>query len=200
MSKRQIDFFFSSVSTYTYLAVNRAQAAADRHGIPLHWRPFSVRTLMKEQNNIPFIGKPVKLRYMWRDLERRAARHGIAFNGPPPYPVDPQELVNRVATVAAGQGWCAELARAAYAEWFLQGHDPGEPARMAALLRGLGRDAEQVLAQADSEAVRGRLVAETDAARELGIFGSPSFVCGSEVFWGDDRLEDAMDWCLSHAG
>jgi 2-hydroxychromene-2-carboxylate isomerase len=61
-------------STCGYLSVNRAEALARTAGIELVWRPFSVRTQMREQNNSPFVGKPVKLRYMWRDVARRAAR------------------------------------------------------------------------------------------------------------------------------
>lgn len=41
-------------------------------------------------------------------------------------------------------------------------------------------------------------VNRAEAVRELGIFGSPTFACESEIFWGDDRLEDAIDWCRSH--
>ena len=104
-----MDFFLSLASTYTYLAVNRAEQLATRAGVVLHWRPFSVRTIMVEQNNRPFAGKPVKLAYMWRDLERRAQRHGIPFASIPPYPVDTDGLANRVATLAAAEGWCPEF-------------------------------------------------------------------------------------------
>ena len=99
---RRLDFFLSLVSTYTYLSVNRADELAAREGVELNWRPFNVRALMIEQNNRPFVGKPLKLKYMWRDLERRAARHGIPFKAIPPYPVDPDLLNNRVASLARG--------------------------------------------------------------------------------------------------
>ena len=72
--QRQIEFFYFIGSTYSYLSVARAEARAAQDGVALIWRPFSVRTLMREQNNIPFATKPVKMKYMWRDLERRAAR------------------------------------------------------------------------------------------------------------------------------
>src|SRR5215475_12185994 len=94
---RELDFFFYIGSTYTYLAVNRVEEIAAREGVPLHWRPFHVRAIMIEQNNRPFIGKPVKLQYMWRDVERRANRYGIPFKSIPAYPVDPEGLANRVA-------------------------------------------------------------------------------------------------------
>lgn len=195
---RTLDFFLFIGSTYTYLAVNRAEAAAARAGIALRWRPFSARTIMLEQNNRPFVGKPVKMTYMWRDLERRAERHGVPFAVIPPYPIDMDERANRVATLAADEGWCPAFTRAIYAQWFLEGKDPGAPAPLAAVLRGLGRDAEAVLRRADEDDIRAAYAAETDAARALGIFGSPTFACGGEIFWGDDRLEDALDWCSTH--
>jgi len=195
---KHMDFFLSLASTYTYLAVNRAEQLATQADVVLHWRPFSVRTLMIEQNNRPFAGKPVKLAYMWRDLERRAQRHGIAFASVPPYPVDADGLANRVACLAAAEGWCPEFAKASYRGWFLRHGDPGQVENLSRALRGTGREPDEIIARANSSEIHERLRAETDAARDLGIFGSPTFVCGTEVFWGDDRLEEAVEWCTSH--
>ena len=194
---RPLDFFFFVGSTYTHLAVHRADALAARAGVTLRWRPFSVRKLMLEQNNRPFAGKPAKLAYMWRDLERRAQRHGVPFAAIPAYPIDADELANRVATIAASEGWCPQFAKAAYASWFIENKDPGKVEHLSALLQGLGREPGPIIARADSDAVRAQYAAQTDTARALGIFGSPTFACGNEIFWGDDRLEDAIDWCKS---
>ena len=195
---RQLDFFLFLGSTYTNLAVNRAEDLTARENITLRWRPFSVRSIMIEQNNRPFVGKPVKLAYMWRDLERRAQRHGIAFESAPIYPIDADELANRTATVAAQEGWCPEFAKAAYAKWFIENKDPGKVEHLTEVLEKLGNDAGDVLRRADSRSIRDQYAAETVAARSLGIFGSPTFVHGTEIFWGDDPLEDAIDWCTAH--
>jgi 2-hydroxychromene-2-carboxylate isomerase len=196
--QKQLDFFLFLGSTYTYLAVNRAEQVAEREGVTLRWRPFSVRSIMIEQNNRPFVGKPIKLAYMWRDLERRARRHGIPFGSVPDYPNDRDELANRVATVAAVEGWCPQFAKAAYATWFMENKDPGKAEHLFPIIEGLGKDPHDVLSRADSQEIRAKYTAETVLARSLGVFGSPSFVCADEVFWGDDRLEDAVDWCVSH--
>jgi 2-hydroxychromene-2-carboxylate isomerase len=198
--EKRLDFFLFLGSTYTHLSVHRAERLAARAGVALRWRPFSARTLMLEQNNRPFIGKPVKLAYMWRDLERRARRHGVPFVSIPPYPIDMEELGNRVATVAALEGWCARFMKAAYAAWFLQQRDPGSPQTLTDLLRGMERDPAVVLARADSAEIRDRYAEETATARSMGIFGSPTFACGAEIFWGDDRLEDAIEWCQAPSG
>jgi 2-hydroxychromene-2-carboxylate isomerase len=196
---QSLDFYFFIGSTYSHLAVHRAEARAREAGVELVWRPFSVRTLMREQNNSPFAGKPVKMRYMWRDLERRAARFGVPFDGIPPYPIDPDERANRVAMLAADEGWCPAFVRAAYRRWFLDKQDPGDPAVLRSVLEGLGQSAERCLAAADGDAVRDAYRAQTDRARELGLFGSPTFVAGRELFWGDDRLDDALDWVCAGA-
>ena len=198
-SAGRLDFFFSIVSTYTYLSVNRAGEVAAREGVTLRWRPFNVRAIMVEQNNRPFAGKPVKLKYMWRDLERRANRHGIPFKAIPPYPVDPDLLGNRIASLAALEGWCPEYAKASYRDWFLEGRPAGEVQNVSAILAQLGKDPDATIARANSEEIRARLDAETEVARKLGIFGSPTFAFGNEIFWGDDRLEDAIDWAKAHA-
>ena len=195
---KQLDFFLFLGSTYTYLAVNRAEALAAREGISLRWRPFSVRSIMIEQNNRPFVGKPVKLAYMWRDLERRAQRHGIPFTSIPNYPNDADELANRVATLAAVEGWCPDFAKAAYRTWFVENKDPGRLEHLSVLLERLGKNPSEVVANANGQEIRDRYAEETEVARTLGIFGSPTFVYESELFWGDDRLEDAVDWCKWH--
>ena len=194
-----IEFFYFIGSTYSYLSVSRAEDLAARNGAVLDWRPFSVRTMMREQNNIPFATKPVKMSYMWRDLERRAARFGVPFNGIPPYPIDAAELANHVATLAAGEGWCREFTQAAYRCWFLDKQDPGEPDNLRGILAALGRDGDDCIARASAERTKLAYLATTDRARTLGIFGSPTFVVGQEIFWGDDRLEDALDWSRASA-
>ena len=193
-----LDFFFFIGSTYTYLAVGRVDEVAAREGVPIRWRPFNVRALMIEQDNRPFVGKPVKLSYMWRDLERRANRYGTAFVAIPPYPIDCKDLANRVAVVASLESWCPEYVRAAYGAWFLDGEDPGEEKPLRRVLSQLGKQPEEVIARANSKEIRERYAAETSVARQLGVFGSPTFVWGSEVFWGDDRFEDALEWAKSH--
>lgn len=189
-----IDFHFFIGSTYTYLTVERIGPAARSAGVEVRWKPFFLRSILIEMNHSPFVGKPAKLAYMWRDLERRAAVHGIRFAGVPPYPVDPDGLANRLAQVAATEGWIEEYARAVYRRWFLEHEVPGEPGGLRRMLESLGQDADAVIAKAEGPDNRAALEAATDQAKQLGIFGSPSFACGAEIFWGDDRLEEALLW------
>ena len=194
MADDAIDFWFFIGSTYTYLAVMRAAEVERAHGVRFAWRPFNVRAIIMEMNNRPFVGKPVKEAYMWRDLERRAARYGIPIRVPAPYPLKEADRANRVAVVGAGEGWCPDYVRATYRRWFQDGQEPGSEPNLSASLREAGQDATRVLALAGAEAAGRALDAATDAARALGIFGVPTFAVGREIFWGDDRLEDAILW------
>lgn len=196
----EIDFFFFYGSTYTYLTVMRIENLAAGHGVKIRWRPFNVRQIMLEQDNIPFRDKPVKAQYMWRDIERRAVRYGIPFNGVPPYPVDPDNLAGRVGLVAAREGWCPAYTRTTYGTWFLEHNKPGDPVQLARALSAIGKSPDAVIDRAESPEVREEYDAETQRARELGIFGSPTFRAGDEIFWGDDRLEDALEWALATKG
>ena len=74
-------------------------------------------------------------------------------------------------------------------------------ALLAALsqLAGLGRDADRCLEAAHGDEVRAAYARQTDRARALGLFDAPTFVCGDEIFWGDDRLDDAIDWARGAA-
>lgn len=190
----QIQFWFSIGSTYTYLTVARLPRVEAETGLSFEWRPFSVRAIMVEQNNVPFRGKPIKSNYMWRDIERRAGTYGLPVKVPAPYPLKEFDLANRVAVLGVQEGWCAEYVQAAYRRWFVDGLEAGSEPNLAESIREAEQDPVRVIAAANSEVVRSAYEAATDEARDLNIFGSPTFNVGGEVFWGDDRLEDAVAW------
>ena len=193
MAKAPIDFWFSIGSMYTYLSVMRLAEIEAKTGARFRWRPFSVRDIMIEMDNRP-LSKPLKLAYMWRDLERRAATHGLPYKAQPSYPLKNFDLANRIAIVGAEEGWCADYTRAAYRRWFVEHDEAGSDSSTRACLGAIGQDSARVLARASSEEISTRYTEATDEARKLGIFGAPTFVVGKELFWGDDRLEDAVAW------
>jgi 2-hydroxychromene-2-carboxylate isomerase len=189
-----IDFFLFYGSVYTYLAVMRIEKAASKAGLSLRWRPFNLREILVEQGNTGFTKNQVRMNYCWRDVERRALEHGLPFAARPPYPVDGDLLGLRVGITAALDGWCAEYSRATYEAWFLKHKAVGERQHVEEVLAALGKPVASILARAESPEVAAKLSSETDAARQLGVFGAPTFVVGSELFWGDDRMESAIAW------
>lgn len=190
----EIDFWYSIGSTYSYLTVMRLLEVERTHNVKFRWRPFDVRHVMVEQNNIPFKGKPVKAAYMWRDIERRAQRYGLSPKVPAPYPLHGLVLANQVAMVGVNEGWVEAYTRATYKRWFETGEPAGEETNLSSSLEEIGCDPSKVIAAAQSESIANALSAATEEAMALGVFGSPTFVVDGEVFWGDDRLDDAVLW------
>lgn len=189
-----IDFWFSIGSTYTYLTVMRLPEVARLSGIAFRWHPFNVRHVMVTQNNIPFKDKPQKSAHMWRDIHRRAARHGLAPRITAPYPLPGLVLANQVAVLGAQEGWVEPYARATCRHWFDLGQPAGDETNLTDSLIEIGQDPSRVLAQAQSESITSALASATAEAMTLGIFGTPSLIVDGELFWGDDRLDDALDW------
>lgn len=189
-----IDFWYSIGSTYTYLSVMRLANVAKSVGVEFRWRPFNVRHIMIEQNNIPFKDKPVKAAYMWRDVERRAHRYGLFPKLPASYPLPGLVLANQIAVLGAAEGWGESYTRAAYRRWFEDGEPAGEEPNISGSLREAGQKPDRALELAQSPPIVAALSEATDEAMALGVFGSPTFVVASEVFWGDDRLHDAIRW------
>lgn len=189
----QIDFFYFFGSAYSYLAVMRIEKLASDAGVDVNWRPFSVRDLMEEKG-YSLRSQSTKMTYFWRDIERRARLHGIPFEMQPVWPTDPDQLANRVGIVAAQQGWIREYTKASFRSWYLAGHHLGSGSSLNEILTELGKDPPSILRLANTRETKALYDRETDAARHLGIFGSPTFAAGREIFWGDDRLEEALAW------
>jgi 2-hydroxychromene-2-carboxylate isomerase len=193
-----LDFWFEFASTYSYPAAMRIGAAARARGATVRWRPFLLGPLFKASGwtTSPFNIYPAKGRYMWRDLERICGALNLPFAEPPGFPQNTL-LPARVALVALAQTWGEDFCRGVYRAEFGDRRNIGEPAAIADILRALGQDADAVLAQAQSDEIKTRLRTQTQEAAARGIFGAPSFVTeDGELFWGNDRLEAALDWAV----
>lgn len=191
-----LDFWFEFASTYSYPAAMRIGALARDRGVIVRWRPFLLGPVFKAQgwDNSPFNIYPVKGRYMWRDLERICAAAGLPFVRPAVFPQN-TILAARVALVALGEGWGEDFSCAVYAAEFGEGRDIGAPGLIADILTALGRDADAVITRAQADDNKLMLRKNTEEAQALGIFGAPSIVTADgELFWGNDRLEAALDW------
>lgn len=190
-----VQFWFELASTYSYPAAMRIADRARAAGVTVAWRPFLLGPIFQAQgwNDSPFNVYPVKGRYMWRDLERICRKEGVAFRQPSRFP-RPSLLGTRVACLGADEPWGPDFVRAVYRANFVEDRETGEPAVVGAILTGLGLDAEALLTRAQSAETKTRLRENTDEAIRLGIFGAPSFIVDGELFWGNDRLEDALAW------
>jgi len=190
-----IDFYFSIGSTYTYLTITRILDVEKKHDVKFNWKPFSVRAIMKEMNNIPFPKEKVnKVNYMWRDIERRAKGYGFFAKTPVPYPLTQFDLANKLAILGLEEGWGIDYVRLTYKRWFQEEKEPAVDPSISEICNELKIDKNKVIEKANSDKIEKEYLANTESARKNKVFGSPSFIVGNEMFWGDDRMEDAITW------
>ena len=188
-----IDFYFSIGSTYTYLAVTRILDVEKNHKVSFNWKPFSVRVIMKEMNNIPFPkDKLNKVNYMWRDIERRAEGYGFFAKTPVPYPLSEFDLANQIAILGLDKSWGVDYVKLTYKKWFQEGKEPAIEPSISEVCKELKLNKDEIISEAKTKLIEDKYLANTNSARENKIFGSPSFVVKNEIFWGDDRMEDAI--------
>ena len=188
-----IDFYFSIGSTYTYLAVTRILDVEKIHQVSFNWKPFSVRAIMKEMNNIPFPkDKLNKVNYMWRDIERRAEGYGFFAKTPVPYPLSEFDLANQIAILGLDKSWGVDYVKLTYKKWFQEGKEPAIEPSISEVCKELKLNKDEIISEAKTKLIEDKYLANTNSARENKIFGSPSFVVKNEIFWGDDRMEDAI--------
>jgi 2-hydroxychromene-2-carboxylate isomerase len=196
MAGETLDFWFDFASSYFYPAVMRIGPLAAQAGIAIRLRPFLLGPIFKAQGweTSPFNIYAAKGRHMWRDLERLCADLSLPLRRPDPFPQN-SVLAARVALVGLTENWGGDFCRAVFRAEFAEGRRIDEAATVADILASLNRDADQILALAQSEEIKARLRLQTEEASRLGIFGAPSFVTGDgELFWGNDRLERALAW------
>lgn len=196
MKEAVIEFWYEFASPYSYLAAARIERLAAGRAIRLEWRPFLLGPIFKQRGRDPSPFQnpsPAQRRYRWRDVQRLCAAEGLALRLPSTYPRNGL-LAARATLIALDEGWGPELTRAIYRANFAEDRNIADPAVIGAVIAGLGRDAASVLARAAAPANKARLVARGEAAIARGIFGAPSFLVGEEMFWGNDRLDQAIAW------
>lgn len=190
-----LTFWFDFASTYSYLSAMRIEEEASKRGVTVDWRAFLLGPIFAKQGwtTSPFNIYPAKGRYMVRDIERLAQARGLAFRMPVPFPAN-SLLAARLATIGRDEGWAPAFSRAVFAAEFARGEDISDERVLGASLCAAGCHVAD-LRRGSETAVKEALRASTAEAERLGVFGAPSFVTADgELFWGDDRLEAALDW------
>ena len=193
---QEINFWFSIGSTYTYLSASRLRRVIQNQNIKFNFHPFSVRTVMKDMDNIPFpSSKKPKVDHMWRDIQRRSMIYEISVpEVPVPYPLKDLDLANSVAIVGVEEGWILQYLEETYKLWFIDHNEAGSEDNLNKSLTRLKLNPSEVIDKAKSSKIIEKYNNNTAEAKISNVFGSPTFKVGDELFWGDDRLEDAIQW------
>lgn len=195
MARPQIEFWYEFASSYSYLSVMRIEPLAAAAGVDVVWHPFLLGPVFLSLgwNDSPFNIYPPKGRYMWRDLARLADKYGLPFKVPSRFPRNGL-LAARVALSGKGAEWVPRFSRAVMSANFAEDLDISSPEVIAGILNAMDLPARDLIAIATSDENKLALRRQNDQAGELGIFGAPNFVVDGELFWGNDRLEDALAW------
>jgi 2-hydroxychromene-2-carboxylate isomerase len=189
-----LQFWFELASPYSYIAAMRVETECARAGVPVEYRPFllgPIFTALLGIKDSPFNLQPVRGRYMWRDVERLCAKHALPWRRPSVFPRN-SVLPARIA-LSSGAA-IAAVTRAIFLANFADDQDISDPAVLVPLIDAAGSDGRRTVELAQTQEMKDRLRASTDEARRLGIFGAPDFVVNGELFFGQDRLEDAIEW------
>jgi len=196
MASKTLEFWYEFASPYSYIAAERIERlAVQAGGVAVSWRPFVIGPILRLRPHNPSPTQdapPAQKQYRRRDVERICAREGIVLNWPTTYPRNGL-LAARVAQIA-DQPWRAAFSRAVYRANFVEDREISDPAVIAGILEEMRHDASQYLVEAQSPANKAALAAAVEEAIAKGIFGAPSFVIDGELFWGNDRLERAIEW------
>jgi 2-hydroxychromene-2-carboxylate isomerase len=179
-------FFFGAMSPYSWFAAERIAEL-----IPAaHWRPVYAGALFKANGRRSW-GSDARRDAGLADCERRAAAHGLGpIRWPEPWPTN-DVMVARAMTFAEREGLLHEVALSAMRLAFLEGGELGAlPVVQGAGIR-VGLDPDRLAAAVADQEIKDAVRATHDHAISLGVFGVPSVVVGGEVFWGDDRLDEA---------
>ncbi len=194
----KLEFWFDFASTYSYLSAMRIERLGRDAGVDIAWRPFLLGPIFHAQGwpTSPFNVYPAKGRYMIRDMERICRTRGLSFKMPAVFPTNGLAAA-RIALIGEADGWIAPFSKAVFEAGFARGEDIGDASTLSKILASVCPEDQvsSVRARSIEAANKEKLRLQGARAVELGTFGAPSFVCADgELFWGDDRLEEALVW------
>jgi 2-hydroxychromene-2-carboxylate isomerase len=199
MSAATLEFWFEFASPYSYIGASRIGRLCADAGVPLVWRPFLLGPIFEMQgwNTSHFNLNPWRGKYMWRDMERLTEKYGLPWRKPATFPKN-TVLAARVAAAFSDEAWMPAYTLDAFAANFGDDRDLNDRAVVIDILDQASVDGESIVDSALTSPRRDSLRRNTERAIECGIFGAPNCLVGDELFWGEEALEDAVDWARRH--
>jgi 2-hydroxychromene-2-carboxylate isomerase len=185
-------FYFDLGSPYAYLTAERISGLFTKAGLEQpEWQPILLGGLFRTFGRDSWANGPERAEGI-AEVERRAAAYGLPSPAwPEPWPGNTL-FAMRVATFAKQTGRTVSFALAAFRQAFAAGRDLSEPDNVLIAAAACELHPRALLKAVETEGVKNALREATDRAAELGVTGVPALVVGDQVFWGDDRLEEAV--------
>jgi 2-hydroxychromene-2-carboxylate isomerase len=190
----ELEFWFEFGSNYSYLSVMRIEDAAQRHGVRIAWKPFLLGPIFRALGfeTSPFVLQKEKGSYVQQDMARQCDKYGLPPWVPPSVFPRVGVLPLRITLLGVDQPWIGAFCREVMLLNFAKDQDINRADHMLSILIKFGLPASEILDKAQSDLIKSRLREQTEQARAKGIFGAPTFFVGKEMFWGNDRLDDAL--------
>jgi 2-hydroxychromene-2-carboxylate isomerase len=191
-----LDFYFDFSSPYGYLASEKIEALAAKHGRTVDWHPILLGVVFKQTGAMPLTQVPLKGDYSRRDMPRSAAFHGVRdFRMPSRFPIPTQAPARIVLWLRARDpALAARVLHALYRAFFVSDVDISDPDQAAAVAATCGVDVQAARAAIDDPPIKEALKVENDQAIAKGVFGSPFILVDGEPFWGLDHLDQVERW------
>ncbi|MBV1904217.1 MAG: 2-hydroxychromene-2-carboxylate isomerase [Marinosulfonomonas sp.] len=192
-----IDYFFATVSPFSYLAGKRLEEIAGKHGASVTYKPLDIMGLFGRTGGTMLQDRHVsRLQYRAQELARQSANTGLSLNMKPMYfPANPAPSSYAIiAAQAAGGGDMAELVHSILRACWAEEKNIADDDVIKACLEAAGFDPSL----ADSGMLAGAETygANLEEAANRGVFGAPFYITDQDQrFWGQDRLDD-LDRCL----
>lgn len=198
MSKT-IDYYFTSMSPWSYLGHDRLAVIARKHRARIDLKPVDYAQIFPVTGGLPVAKRaPQRQAYRLVELERWRKHNRVQLTSEPkyfPYDVSIASLLIVAANADLGETLTMLIASAIFKGCWVEERDMGDPEELFEIIKSQGLDAAELLASARSDANRARYQALTDEALERGVFGAPTYFYNGEMFWGQDRL-DFLDRAL----
>ncbi len=191
-----IEFWFDFSSPYSYLASEKIEEIAARHGRSVAFKPTLLGAIFKTTGGAPLTElAPAKSKYFAHDFARSARFAGVPYRHPSAFPIPTVNVARMLLWLQQhDETMAVRFFHAAFRGYFAHDRNLNEPTVLAALATEVGADPVQVARGIQEPAVKDRLKALVDESIARGVFGAPTIFIDGEMFWGHDRLPQIDRW------
>jgi 2-hydroxychromene-2-carboxylate isomerase len=197
---KNFDFYFDFGSPASWLAHTQISTLCAATGATVNWKPMLLGGVFAATGNHSPVTIPAKGQYVFKDFARFAKRYGVPLNPNPHFPINTLTLMRIVAGLQMNDdARFAPYMEAVYRAIWQDAKNMNDPAVVAEVLQAAGFDAAELMALAADPAVKEALKLQTQTAVERGVFGAPTFFVGSQMFWGQDRIDFVREALLETA-